>query len=171
MSNLLVIVASSRKESDTKKFVQLIFSGEEIDMIDLLDYYIAPYDYANNYPANDNFLDIANIITSHDVIVFATPVYWYAMSGSMKILFDRFTDIVTTKKLVGRQWKSKSVFLIAVGTDPEIPPGFEIPFKLTAGYLDMHYKEAIYFSTKKESIENTVNEKIESFLRIFKDTE
>lgn len=168
MSNPLIIVASSRKESDTKKYVEFLFTGEKFKLIDLLDYHIAPYDYTNKYPANDNFLEIADIITSHNAIVFATPVYWYAMSGLLKIFFDRFTDLVTIRKQLGQQWKSKSVFLLAVGSDPEIPPGFEIPFKLTAEYLNMQYKGAIYFSNKNLISDSRKNEMKQSFMEILR---
>lgn len=168
MSNPLVIIASSRKESDTKKYVEFVFTGEKFKLIDLLDYHIAPYDYTNKYPVNDNFFEIADIMTSHNAIVFATPVYWYAMSGLMKIFFDRFTDLVTIRKQLGRRWKSKSVFLLAVGSDPEIPPGFEIPFKLTAEYLDMQYKGAIYFSNKTPLSDHRKNEIKQSFMEILR---
>jgi multimeric flavodoxin WrbA len=57
----------------------------------------------------------------HDAIVFATPVYWYAMSGLMKVLFDRFTDLVTVRKDLGRRLRGRRVFLIACGTDPDLP--------------------------------------------------
>ena len=89
------------------------------------------------------------------------------MSGHMKILFDRFTDLVTIKKEVGRKIKGKSILLFAVGADPEIPEGFEIPFKLTAQYLDMKYKGYIYFNTKKDSLKQQKSDKVKMFLDKF----
>ena len=116
--------------------------------MDLLDLYISPYDYSNNYSKRDDFLKIVDELLKSNVIVFATPVYWYAMSGLMKTFFDRLTDIVTTKKHLGRQLKGKLTFLLAVGADEELPNGFEIPFKMTSDYLDMSYHGCIYYSTK-----------------------
>lgn len=63
-----------------------------------------------------------------DKIIFATPVYWYSMSGLMKTFFDRLTDLVTIQKSVGRKLKGKETFLFAVGTDDLLPAGFTIPF-------------------------------------------
>ena len=35
-------------------------------------------------------------------IIFVTPVYWYAMSGRMKVFFDRWTDLLKIDKDTGR---------------------------------------------------------------------
>jgi multimeric flavodoxin WrbA len=158
----LVILASARKESDTRAFVNRVFAGTDHKLIDLLDWPVAPYNYSNNYPEEDAFLEIAGELLRHQVIVFATPVYWYAMSGLLKIFFDRFTDLVTTKKQIGRQLKGKSTLLLAVGADEELPDGFEIPFKCTSAYLDMAYRGCIYYSTGFSKTE-TVQKAIESF--------
>jgi len=144
----LVILASARKQGFTKNFLNTIFANKDYDLVDLLDFHISPYSYANNYPSTDEFLKIIEELIRHKVIVFATPVYWYAMSGIMKTFFDRFTDVVTTKKHLGRLLKGKSTFLLAVGAEEELPNGFEIPFKLTSDYLQMKYQGCIYYSTK-----------------------
>lgn len=142
----LIILGSSRKESDTKKLVDIIFSQLNIERIDLLDYKISPYNYKGSYPA-DNFLQLFDTILNHRKIVFATPVYWYAMSGTMKNFFDRLTDIITIQKEIGRKMKGKEIFLISVGADTLIPDGFEIPFRLTSQYLDMNFISTYYCKT------------------------
>lgn len=142
----LIIIGSSRQKSDTKAFVNDVFIDTVNKQIDLLDFNITPYDYNGNYPPDD-FNTLAEEILQHDILVFATPVYWYAMSAVMKKVFDRLTDLVTIRKATGRLLKNKTIFLIAVGNDELIPAGFEIPFKNTAEYLDMKYGGCIYFST------------------------
>jgi multimeric flavodoxin WrbA len=143
----LIILGSARKLSDTGRFVELVFKDIDNTTIDLLDFPVYHYNYDNCYPVDDCFLQIAELMIGHKSIVFATPVYWYAMSGLMKMFFDRFNDLVTVKKMLGRQLKGKSTFLIAVGAEQELPPGFEIPFAATSDYMDMIYSGGIYFCT------------------------
>ena len=83
---------------------------------------------------------------SHRAILLATPVYWYAMSGLMKTLFDRFSDLLAgrdpqarARRLVGRD-----LWLLAVGTDLEMPVGFEVPFARSADYLKLRWRGAGY---------------------------
>ena len=160
----VIILASARKNSNTKVFLERIFKNKQYRVIDLLDFIILPYDYSAKYPENDDFFKIVEEIIQHNVIGFATPVYWYAMSGPMKIFFDRFTDLITIKKPFGRQLKDKSTFLIAVGTDKEFPEGFEKPFELSSRYLQMFYLGHIYNSTKHPASEQLMEDLIESFI-------
>jgi multimeric flavodoxin WrbA len=159
----LIIVASARKHGDTREFLDKVFAKLDHKQIDLLDFHISSFDYSNNYPDTDGFLRIVDEILQHKVIVFATPVYWYAMSGLMKTFFDRLTDLVTIKKKAARALKGKSIFLLTVGVDQELPNGFEIPFKLTSAYLDMAYQDCIYYSKNFPKTEKELQKTIDSF--------
>ncbi|MBN4072635.1 NAD(P)H-dependent oxidoreductase [Crocinitomix catalasitica] len=140
----LIIFGSARKDSNTRKLLDLHFTELDYEPIDLLDYKIYPYDYSTNYPADDSFFIIIDRLLRHDTIVFATPVYWYSMSGQMKTFFDRFSDLVTVRKELGRQLKGKRIFLVATGEGKELPDGFEVPFQLTSEYLDMEFVSVYY---------------------------
>lgn len=157
-SKPLVILASARKESDTAVFVNKVLENICFDTLDLLDFHISPFSYTNNYPITDGFDKAINDLLQHQTIIFATPVYWYAMSGHLKNFFDRITDLVTVKKEIGRQLKGKSTFLIAVGTDQGMPEGFEVPFLLTSNYLELMYQGSIYHSTKFPNRDDTKND-------------
>ncbi len=147
MVKVLVIVGSSRNNSDTLKFAERVFARKEHTLIDLQDYHLEEYNYDHKYSFSDQFREVLEQILSHDIIVFCTPVYWYAMSARMKILFDRFNDCLTVEKEQGRKLRGKKVAMLSVGTDPEIPEGFEIPFSRTAEYLGMKYIAGVYFSS------------------------
>ena len=164
-SKPIILLASARKDSDTNGFIEKVFINTDHKIIDLLDFSILHYDYTNQYSAEDEFFKIIEEeILPHQSIVFATPVYWYAMSGLMKIFFDRLTDLITIKKQLGRQLKGKSTFLLAVGTDEEMPAGFETPFKLTSTYLDMSYEGCIYYSTKNPKKQEHIQDSIDNFI-------
>lgn len=140
----LLLLGSSRKMGDTRKLACRLFTKDQANILDLLDYKLYHYDYAQQYPPDDAFADVVKALLRHRVLVLATPVYWYSMSGQMKVFFDRLTDLVTTQKKLGRQLKGKSMFLLAVGADKDLPAGFEQPFRLTAQYLDMSFAGSCY---------------------------
>jgi multimeric flavodoxin WrbA len=146
-NSTIILLGSNRKNSNTKKFVSDTYSSS-YHLIDLLDHVISPYNYEGVYPAGDGFNSIIRDILKYDIIVFATPVYWYAMSGLMKTFFDRLTDSVTINKAIGRKLKGKLVRVLVVGADAALPAGFEIPFKCTAQYFDMQFDGCIYRETK-----------------------
>lgn len=147
-SKPLVILGSARKGSDTRKIVERLLNGRECVILDLLDFEISPYQYEGNYPVTDQFLEVVDQMVQHDRIVFATPVYWYAMSGLMKTFYDRLTDIVTVHKPLGRQLAGKETYLIAVGSDEALPQGFEVPVMKTSVYFGMQFRATYYASTK-----------------------
>ena len=149
MSQPLVVLGSARSDGDTRRAIGIAFGANPISLVDLAKHRIAAYDYAHAN-LDDDFLGIAEKMIAAETIVFATPVYWYAMSGPMKTFFDRFTDLLTVKKSLGRSLAGKDVWLLACGTDKTLPDGFEVPFRRTAAYFDMRYRGSAYLYTGDE---------------------
>lgn len=146
MTKTLILLGTARGDSNTERAVRNFFGPDEAEWIDLRRHRLAPYDYDHTVNAEDDFLAIANKMRDADRIVFATPVYWYAMSAQLKILFDRLTELLTTHKPIGKALRGKSVLLVATGSDSALPEGFEIPFQKTAEYFEMEYQGAHYLS-------------------------
>lgn len=149
--SVATILGSARGESDTQALLEAMLAGRPATRIDLRDLEIQQYEYAG-VMARDGFGTVVDALTAHTRIVFATPVYWYAMSGRMKVLFDRFSDLVTVQKDLGRQLKGRTVFVLACGSDARLPDGFEVPFMETAAYLDMTYGGVFYAQTDKQGV-------------------
>ena len=57
---------------------------------------------------NDKMNEISEKLLKADVIVFATPVYFYSMSGQLKVFIDRlvpiYTEISADIYLIATQW-------------------------------------------------------------------
>jgi len=149
-NSTLIILASSRKNGNTRQFVTDTYGTITPTVIDLLDYTIAPYNYAEVYPYNDQFQQIIDEALKYDVIVLATPVYWYSMSGLLKTFFDRLTDLTSVEKAKGKQLNGKIMKVLSTGTDERLPVGFEVPFRETADYFDMIYEGCRYCHIKEE---------------------
>lgn len=153
MSDTIILLGSARKDSHTRTLLRNVFNGIPHELVDLLDFEISPFDYNAKYPESDQFQELADRMIGANNIVFATPVYWYSMSGILKNFMDRFTDLVSDQKEKGRALKGKNVFLFSVGADQFHPSGFEVPFRETAKYLDMIYHQGIYISSRSENFE------------------
>ncbi|WP_228530314.1 flavodoxin family protein [Tamlana sp. I1] len=103
------------------------------------DYNISYYDY-KHLNRHDDFIPLMKRITNnYDVFIFATPVYWYAMSGIMKVFFDRLTDLLTIEKDMGRELRNKYMAVISSSNGDHLNDNFWLPFKKSAQYLGMHY--------------------------------
>jgi putative NADPH-quinone reductase len=161
----LVILGSSRKQSDTLAFVERTMAGIDYHLADLLDYSIAPYHYEHTYSEQDTFMQLVKLLLEHEVIVLATPVYWYSMSGLIKTFFDRLTDLIKVQKPLGRQLNGKKIFLLAAGNNPALPPGFLVPFELTCQYLDMEFKGSLYHSSENPEPTADLERETEAFRR------
>jgi multimeric flavodoxin WrbA len=135
----VIIVGSSRKNGETKKVAMELVRISNWDIIDLTDYSISHFDYEHKN-RNDDFIDlIKRIIDNYDVLIFATPVYWYSMSGIMKVFFDRITDLLSIEKEEGRKLRNKYMAVISCSNGNNLEDHFWLPFQKSAEYLGMHY--------------------------------
>lgn len=154
-NDVLVILGSSRQNSTTLEAVQSELPFKDYELVELCKQSIHPYDYDS--APKDDFLNIVDKMINAKTIVFATPVYWYSMSGYLKTFFDRLTELITTCKHLGRQLKGKEVYLLSTGSDVSLPDGFEIPFKRTCEYFEMNYIKSYYFSNLQSKSTNKSN--------------
>jgi putative NADPH-quinone reductase len=146
----LVILGSARPDGETRRAVDLAFPPGSAELVVLPDFAIGGYDY-KHANTDDAFSAIAEKMAAADGIVFATPVYWYAMSAPLKIFFDRLTDMTQNLKSLGKSLAGKPVWVIATGEEAVLPDGFEVPFDRTATYLGMAYQGATYLCTAAQA--------------------
>jgi multimeric flavodoxin WrbA len=139
----VVILASSRSQGNTRLLVDYLIETTDIPIIDLSSKNISYYDYERT-AGNDDFIPVIQTLAEKQVWILATPVYWYSMSAQMKTFFDRLTDLLTTHKDLGWRLRGRAVALLASGTDPNLPEGFEAPFRLTCRYLGLNFLGTCY---------------------------
>lgn len=136
-------MGTAKKTGETRRAIDIAFPDGSADLIILTDQDIGRYEY-DHKSANDDFLTIVDEMLRVNAVVFATPVYWYAMSGPLKNFFDRLTDLLAIAKDKGRGLANKKIWLLCTGTDEITPDGFEVPFRRTADYFSMQYCGAGY---------------------------
>lgn len=152
--NKLIILGSSRKDGDTYKMVDELIKLSDWDLIDLNDYNFSYYDYEHKNLDDDYLSLMRRIIAKYDVLIFATPVYWYAMSGIMKVFFDRITDLLDEEKDLGRKLRGKSMAALSCSVGDNLGESFWLPFSETARYLGMEYLGSLHTIANNDETEN-----------------
>jgi GrpB-like predicted nucleotidyltransferase (UPF0157 family) len=144
---VLAVLGAAEGHKNTESFLRETYSTSTIEVIDLNESNLAPYSYSKGL--SDNFHIIIRKILAADTLVLATPVYWYAMSGTMKDFMDRLSNLISGEhKHLGESLYGKRIQLLSTGYDARLPLGFEVPFSATAIYFGMDYMGAIYRSVR-----------------------
>ena len=105
----VVIVGSSRNDGNAKRLTSQLIGKAGWDVMDLNDYSFSYFDYRHQNAEDDYLGLMKKILDTYDTLVLVTPVYWYAMSGIMKVFFDRLTDLLTIEKELGRKLRGKNM--------------------------------------------------------------
>ncbi len=156
-------MGSANSHGNTKKIVDAVIAKTNADFIDLNAYKVSYFDYEHRNK-DDDFVQIATQMMKYEQIIFATPVYWYAMSAQLKTFFDRMTDLLTIHQSLGRQFrKDKKMFSIACSSDSVAYEGFVMPFEKTAEYLGMEYGGHLHSWVENDTISEEVLQKIDLF--------
>lgn len=155
----VIIQASARNDGDTSAIAQKLAEVSSWPIINIKDYEILEFDYEHKNQ-NDDFLPLMkNLISNYDTFVFLTPVYWYAMSSQLKLFLDRFTDLITIEKPLGRKLREKQMVVVSTSAGGNLGEQFWIPFKEMANYLGISYLGNLHTYNGK-----TNNEEIEEFI-------
>ncbi len=168
MNRTVILQGSSRSNGDTNKIVSYIANHTNFDIIDLSTKNIGHYDY-NYKNENDDFLPlITDVINKYDTIIFATPVYWYSMSGIHKVFFDRISDLIRIHKDTGRKLRGKNMAMISTSNHDDLKTGFTMPFIESANYLGMNYLGDVHAYVENNAINNEVKNRLHQFVETIK---
>lgn len=119
---IAVIYGSSRKNGNSEQLADRLVEGLHADKIHLTDFNIEPIrDYRHSekepYP-DDDYHHVIERVLAQDVIVFATPIYWYGASGLTKTFIDRWSQSLRENKTdFLSQFATKTAWVIGIGDD------------------------------------------------------
>lgn len=116
-----------------------------IDIIDLSEKNISPYDY-DHKNIHDDFVPLMNQLLAYERIIFSSPVYWYAASAQMKVFIDRTSDFLDVDDLkhMGRRLRGKIGYVVCTSISPEADSSFINAFRDTFEYLGMEYGGCVH---------------------------
>lgn len=148
----LIIMGSSNSLGDTYQVCKHVSKNNGYEFQDLNELVIMPFDYEHENDDDDFLRFMKFVIEEYDTIILASPVYWYSVSGILKNFIDRFTDLITIRKELGKSLEGKSLGLISVSQKNDIGEEYSIPIHKMANYLKMKWSgHAHYAMTEKES--------------------
>ena len=154
MQKAIILLGSSDSNGKTRQLTDELIKNTTWDFVDLKTKNIQHFDY-NFQNQEDDFLPLmAEIVDNYDLIIFATPVYWYTMSGIMKVFFDRISDLLKIQKPIGRKLRTKKMAVICSGADEHLINGFYMPFRESAKYLGMEYIGEYYGNLEDNKMED-----------------
>lgn len=120
---ILAIHGSSRPNGNTEQLTAKALEGLDVTHVTLRNHTIQPIDDLRHEPSGfkavqDDNDEIVNLMLEHDVLVFATPVYWYGMSGIMKNFVDRFSQNLRDERYDFKaEMRKKQAYVICCGGD------------------------------------------------------
>lgn len=157
-------MGSARSDGATRFLAEYIIGIKAYDLIDLRKKKIGYFDYEFNHEEDEFMPLVTSIIENYNTIIFATPVYFYAMSAIMKNFFDRLGDLIYRHKELGRKLRGKSMAMISCGAGNYLPEGFQMPFRETSRYLGMTYLGDVHCWLEQNEIPEEVKTSLEEFL-------
>ncbi|WP_111979609.1 flavodoxin family protein [Algibacillus agarilyticus] len=160
----VIILGSSRRQGNTAQLAQHLASEMNAEIVDLASYHIQPYDYEHNNQSDD-FASLMEHILSFDHLIFASPIYWYSASATMKLFLDRMCDLIEIDKKRGRSLKQKTASVISTGAAQEAVSCFEPVFSLTFDYFNMQYNGMLYCCCPQVYHKDEHDKKLSVFVR------
>jgi hypothetical protein len=147
----IAILGSSRSDGNTRRLLDIVLNDRPIEIIDLARLNIGYYDY-HHRNAEDDFARLAPKLIEVRTIIFATPVYWYAMSAPLKTFIDRLSDLFEVGGEIGPALAGRIGYLVASSTQKGLPPGFDLPLQMTCDYLEMRWGGTFHGRFRKGGI-------------------
>jgi multimeric flavodoxin WrbA len=169
MASTIALFASSRRHGNTGAILDRIAAAAEVEVVDLAEVAISPYDYSHGN-RTDGFERLIDKVLGYKQVIFAAPVYWYSVPPHMKTFIDRLTDLLEVPDLKdkGRKLREKHAFVVATSGIDELSYAYISMFKDTFAYLGMAYCGVLHVNCEGGYKMGTGEGDIQSFISVLK---
>lgn len=145
MSRIVVFVGSVRKNGNTdllaRAFVDGAKKNNDVEVVSVADYKINPCIGCNSCFARENHQcfqkdDMELIyrkLMDADIIVVASPVYFYGISAQLKAIVDRLHTPLRNEFPV----KKLALLLVGAATLPELFDAIKVQYQLILNYFHL----------------------------------
>ena len=120
MPSTIALFSSSRRRGNTGQLIDRMAMELGMEVVDLGSLRISAYDY-DHRNRHDDFERLMNRMLEHDQVIFASPIYWYAVSPAMKVFLDRISDLLELPDLLsqGRRLRGKNAYVVCTSISDE----------------------------------------------------
>ena len=145
MMNILILSGSPRKGGNTDLLVEAFVKGasqkHHVEVVSVHDYKVNPCmgcnacfkNEANACVQNDDMSLIYEKMSRADMLVIASPVYFYGLSAQLKAVIDRFHNpIRDTFRL-----KKMALLLVGAATLPELFDSILAQYRLCLNFFKL----------------------------------
>ncbi len=149
---VIAFVGSPRKGGNTDRLVEEILTGameagHQTEKVYLMDYALTPIDavYGDEMSWTDPRQDVAdeliNKMVQADVVVLGSPVYWFGISGLLKLFIDRWSLYQRDGQRLMELTAGRRMVVVLAMADPQ--PGYVetvlAPLRQAAKWLKMEW--------------------------------
>ena len=145
MSNIVILVGSIRKHGNTallaKSFADGAALNNNVEIVSVADYKVNPCIGCNNCVKNaenrcfqkDDMTQIYEKLKNADIVVVASPIYFYGISAKLKAIVDRLHNPVRNT------FNIKKLGLLLVGADvlPNLFDPVVMQYQMTLDYFKL----------------------------------
>lgn len=150
--NIVVLYGGTRDGGNTELLTETVIGDLSVNRIFLKDYQMnhiidQRHDKKGFDNVEDDYDSVVSKMIDADVLIFATPIYWYGMSSVMKTFIDRWSQTARDDKFPNfkETMANKHVYLTAVGGDEPRIKGLPLvqQFKYICEFMNLNFIDYI----------------------------
>ena len=164
----IALFGSSRRHGNTGQLMDDIATKLAIEVVDLGQLRIAPYDYEHRN-RDDDFEPLMMRVLEVEHIIIASPVYWYAVSPPVKVFLDRISDYLDIPELLehGRRLRGKTGHIVCTSIYDSAPTPFSSALEATFTYLGMRIGGIVHANCTDGYSRQRHESEVAAFARLF----
>lgn len=174
MSNIVVLVGSMRKGGNTDLLAQAFAEGagkhNDVEIVSVVDYKVNPCIGCNSCFTrkenkcfqNDDMSIIYEKLKRADIVVIASPVYFYGISAELKAIVDRLHTPMRN------EFKIKKLALLLVGASllPTLFDAIKLQYQLILDFFHLEDAGMVLVSGVKDRGDIEGNEALEEAYKL-----
>ena len=158
MSKILILTGSPRRNGNTDRLAQSFAKGAEesnqVEIVSVCDYKVNPCIGCNSCFSrernrcfqNDDMTAIYEKLSQADILIIASPVYFYGISSQLKAIIDRLHTPIRNSFNI----KKLGLILVGAATLPELFDAIITQYKLVLNFFKLEDAGSVLVRGAKE---------------------